>query len=201
MGSLVVMMVGIAASIRQSAYQHRQTSYKPRHPIRYSVYQPRYRSYYSERMRDNRAEERTMNLSNRESPEQEESPMEKIPGSEEKRKEIAHQIVVKQSVHQNVDHYHILVDKEDQTNEEKKEPQEVTTDTIVDAETTTDKEDEKKEKTLPNISFNIWGNKEVNLHQGGERVYNIKRGDTVYHYGPNKEIEYPDSYEEYQYYY
>merc|ERR1711973_65654 len=97
----------------QTSYQPKQTSYQPRHPIRYSVYQPRYRSYYSERMRDNRAEERTM-----ESLGQEESSMGKLPGLEEKTKEIAHQIVVKQSVHQNVDHYHILVDKEQQNNEE-----------------------------------------------------------------------------------
>ena len=206
--SLVVVMVGIAgyaAAIRQSSNQPRNPSYQPRYTSyqpRYRVYQPRYRAYYSGNgMRDNRAEEPAADLPTSLGPGQEENTTEKLPGIEGERKEMAHQIVVKQSVHQNVDHYHILVDKEEQSNEKMIEAQEVTTEAVVDAEMTTDKEGEKKGKNKPNISFNIWGNKEVNLNQGGDRVYNIKKGDTVHNYGPNKEAEYPDSYDEYQYYY
>ena len=87
-----------------------------------------------------------------------------------------HKIVVNQSVHQNIDHYHILADTGKHTAEEVHNEEIQTQDKVA-------TEDEDQTGTNPSIAFNIWGNNEVHIRQEGDRVYNTYRGDTVYNYG------------------
>ena len=138
--------------------------------------------------------------------------------------EINHQIGVKQSVLWKIEHYHIQaadkVDKAQKQSEKASEGNTDMTETVIKAA-------ESKENDKPSIAFNIWGNKEVNLSQEGDRVYNTYKGDTVYNYGgmrrdegrvpgyggkgdrPRERVskqdpvysDYPDSYYDYGYYY
>ena len=101
-------------------------------------------------------------------------------GKEESASEINHQIIVEQSVFQNIEHYHIQA--ADKVDVAQKQSEEATGGNADIAETAT-KAAKTEDNVNPSIAFNIWDNKEVNLNQEGDRVYNTYKGDTVYNYG------------------
>ena len=95
-------------------------------------------------------------------------------------------LIVNQSVHQKINHYHILPDPatpaEEDSSEEEKESSEEAIRATDDKVKTASKEQEQEENEGANIAFNIWGNKEVSIRQEGDRVYNTYQGDRVYNY-------------------